>query len=100
MPKHISFRYFKTSPEIIQLSLETSMASRLERLSFDALLAGVRRATLPRQSAFLFATARKRDRATPRKMVWATYRSHIFAWIWLKPLRSIRGFEEQRSFCP
>ena len=44
------------------------MASRLERLSFDNLLSVVRRATLPRQSAFLFATAREKDRASLRNM--------------------------------
>ncbi len=44
------------------------MASRLERLSFDILLPKVRRGALPRQSAFLFATAREKDYAILRNM--------------------------------
>ena len=47
-------------------ALKKPMASRLENLSFYILFPGVRRAALPRQSAFLFATAREKDCATPR----------------------------------
>ena len=44
------------------------MASRPESLSFYILLPKVRRAVLPRQSAFLFATAREKDYAILRNM--------------------------------
>ena len=49
-------------------AVERPMASRLERLSFDILLPKVRRGALPRQSAFLFATAREKDYAILRNM--------------------------------
>ena len=66
MRKHISCRYFKSSPEIVQLFPKLPMASRLERLSFDILLPGVRRAALPQQSTFLFAITHEKDCAIPR----------------------------------
>ena len=66
MRKHISCRYLKFSPEIVQLSPKLPVASPLERLSFDILLPGVRRAALPQQSTFLFAITHEKDCATPR----------------------------------
>ena len=53
---------------LLKNALRTPMASRLERLSFYTLLPKVRRAALPRQSAFLFAIAREKNCATPRNI--------------------------------